>query len=127
MPAAGVPCHITQRGEITAKLPPLAMRIRSGPFGFWGAESGASRNGPAGSRPRLSVLNPTCEVRDHHSELKPQASLEYLRCRCAGGTSKVGDGQIGDGVVQIHAVENIESVETHLSRQPLGYGKPLGY
>jgi len=25
--AAGVSCHITQRGEITAKLPPLAMRI----------------------------------------------------------------------------------------------------
>jgi len=31
MRAAGVSCHITQRGESTAKLPPLAMRIRCGP------------------------------------------------------------------------------------------------
>jgi len=31
MRAAGVSCHITQRGEITAKLPPLAMRMRCVP------------------------------------------------------------------------------------------------
>ena len=45
MRAAGVSCYITQRGESTAKLPPLAMRIRSGPFGFWGI---AENPGPAG-------------------------------------------------------------------------------
>jgi hypothetical protein len=46
MLAAGVSCHITERREITAKLPPLAMRIGSGPFGFWGI---AEKPGPAGS------------------------------------------------------------------------------
>jgi antitoxin (DNA-binding transcriptional repressor) of toxin-antitoxin stability system len=67
MRAAGVSCHITQRGEITAKLPPLAMRIRSGPFGFLGncGEPGAGgirRGGrPIKSRgsgwPRLARAN----------------------------------------------------------------------
>jgi hypothetical protein len=46
MPAAGVSCHIAQRGASTAKRPRSCDEDRLRPFGLWGAESGASRNGP---------------------------------------------------------------------------------
>jgi hypothetical protein len=50
MPAAGVSCYITQRREITAKLPPLAMRIRCVP-----SASGERNPVPAGTARRAAA------------------------------------------------------------------------